>query len=139
MAKKTLTYQYFLTIGPIATYSRLLTGPVFFGGRVCGIGCILAWSADITYPLELEDDRKMTVKVRLARAGEKNKPFYRVVVADERAPRDGAFFELLGTYDPLKNPPAVKLKRERIDYWLSKGAKPSQIVSELLKRDKTSA
>lgn len=80
----------------------------------------------------------MTVKVRLARAGEKNKPFYRVVVADERAPRDGAFFELLGTYDPLKNPPAVRLKRERIDYWLSKGAKPSQIVSELLKRDKTS-
>ena len=81
----------------------------------------------------------MTVKVRLARAGGKNRPFYRVVVADERAPRDGAFFELVGTYDPAKKPAEVKLKRDRIDYWLSNGAHTTQIVSELLKRDKTSA
>ncbi|MCP4605930.1 MAG: 30S ribosomal protein S16 [Proteobacteria bacterium] len=81
----------------------------------------------------------MAVKVRLARAGGRNRPFYRVVVADERSPRDGDFLELVGTYDPLKNPMVYTLKKDRIDYWLSKGAQPTQIVSELLKRDKKSA
>ncbi len=80
----------------------------------------------------------MAVKVRLARAGGKNRPFFRVVVADERAPRDGAFLELVGTYDPTRNPAAVSLKKDRIEYWLSKGAKTSQTVSELLQRYKTS-
>ncbi|MDJ0762854.1 MAG: 30S ribosomal protein S16 [Myxococcota bacterium] len=77
----------------------------------------------------------MSVRVRLARAGGRNRPFFRVVVADERAPRDGAFLELVGTYDPTKNPAAVTLKRDRIDYWLSKGAQASQTVSELIRRD----
>ena len=81
----------------------------------------------------------MGVKVRLARAGGKNRPFFRVVVADQRSPRDGAFIELVGTYDPTRDPEAVNLKKDRIDYWISKGAKPSLIVSELLQRDKKSA
>lgn len=76
----------------------------------------------------------MAVKVRLSRAGGKHRPFYRVVVADERAPRDGAFLELVGTYDPNQEPARVTLKTDRIDYWMSKGAKPSQTVSEIIKR-----
>ncbi len=77
----------------------------------------------------------MAVKVRLARAGGKNRPFYRIVVADERAPRNGAFIELVGTYDPCKEPEMVTLKKDRIDYWISKGAKTTQTVSELLRRN----
>jgi small subunit ribosomal protein S16 len=76
----------------------------------------------------------MAVKVRLSRAGGKHRPFYRVVVADERAPRDGAFLELVGTYDPKTTPENVTLKTDRIDYWLSKGAKPSQTVAEIIRR-----
>ena len=78
----------------------------------------------------------MTVKLRLTRIGGKHKPFYRVVVADERAPRDGAFIEQVGTYNPCSEPVAVTLKTARIDYWLSKGAKPTQIVAELLHRNR---
>ena len=78
----------------------------------------------------------MAVTVRLARAGGKHKPFYRVVVADERSPRDGAFIEMVGTYDPNQDPEAVTLKRDRIDYWLSKGARASQTVGEILRRNK---
>lgn len=77
----------------------------------------------------------MAVKVRLSRAGGKHRPFYRIVVADERSPRDGDFLELVGTYDPKVEPAKVTLKKERIDYWISKGAKPSQTVSELLRRN----
>ena len=76
----------------------------------------------------------MAVKVRLSRAGGRHRPFYRVVVADERAPRDGAFLELVGTYDPKQDPAKVDLKTDRIEYWISKGAKPSQTVSEIMKR-----
>ena len=76
----------------------------------------------------------MAVKVRLSRAGGRHRPFYRVVVADERAPRDGAFLELVGTYDPKTNPEQVNLKTDRIDYWLSKGAKASPTVTEIMKR-----
>ncbi|MCP4677583.1 MAG: 30S ribosomal protein S16 [Deltaproteobacteria bacterium] len=81
----------------------------------------------------------MAVKVRLARIGGKNRPFFRVVVADERSPMNGAFLEMVGTYDPTREPATVSLKRDRIDYWLSKGAQTTLIVSELLRRDKKSA
>lgn len=76
----------------------------------------------------------MAVKVRLARFGAKGRPFYRIVAADERSPRDGAFLEVLGTYDPSQKPEAVVFKSERVAYWLSKGAQPSQTVGELIKR-----
>lgn len=81
----------------------------------------------------------MAVKVRLARAGGRNRPYYRVVVADERAPRDGDFIELVGTYDPTQEPAVVDLKRDRIDYWIAKGAQTTQIVSELLRKTAKSA
>ena len=77
----------------------------------------------------------MTVKIRLARGGSKKRPFYRVVVADERAPRDGRFIEKVGTYNPLlpsDSAERVTLKLERIEHWLSKGAKPTDRVLRFL-------
>lgn len=76
----------------------------------------------------------MAIKIRLARAGRKKKPFYRIVVADSRAPRDGRFIEIVGNYDPKIDPPEVNLKEDRIVEWLSKGAEPTETVSHLLKK-----
>ena len=74
----------------------------------------------------------MALKIRLARAGAKKRPFYRIVVADSRSPRDGRFIERVGTYDPMlqKDDPArIRLKEERIKYWLGVGAHPSDRVA----------
>jgi small subunit ribosomal protein S16 len=76
----------------------------------------------------------MSVKIRLSRHGSKKKPFYRVVVADERSPRDGANLALVGTYDPLVEPAKIKLDAERITSWLKKGARPTPIVAKLMKQ-----
>lgn len=75
----------------------------------------------------------MAVKIRLARGGAKKKPFYQVVVADERCPRDGRFIENLGQYDPRQNPPMVNLKEELTLAWLQKGAQPTDTVRQLLR------
>jgi len=72
------------------------------------------------------------VKLRLARFGAKKRPFYRIIAADIRNKRDGQYIELLGTYNPLTEPPEVKLSAERIRYWMSVGAKPSDRVKVLL-------
>lgn len=76
----------------------------------------------------------MAVAIRLRRMGAKKRPFYRVVVADTRSPRDGRFVEEIGYYDPLKKPSQVKIDRERALYWLKAGAQPTETVSTLLKR-----
>ena len=76
----------------------------------------------------------MATKIRLARAGAKKSPFYQFVVADERCRRDGRFIENMGTYDPTKNPAAVKLNEEKILAWLDKGAQPTDTVRQLLKK-----
>jgi len=76
----------------------------------------------------------MSVKIRLRRMGTKKKPFYRIVVADSRMPRDGRFIEEVGTYDPLQHPSKVVLKEERVSYWLRNGAQPSDTVKGLLLR-----
>ena len=73
------------------------------------------------------------VKIRLARHGAKKKPFYRIVVADSRSPRDGRYIDLLGTYDPLQTPAAVTLKREKLEKWLRNGAQPTETVAKLIK------
>jgi len=73
------------------------------------------------------------VKIRLTRRGAKKKPFYRVIVADSRKRRDGPFIEIIGTYDPLKEPSEIKIDTERAKYWLGCGAQPSSTVSKLLK------
>jgi small subunit ribosomal protein S16 len=76
----------------------------------------------------------MSVKIRLARGGAKKKPFYQVVVADERFPRDGRFIEKLGQYDPKQNPPLVTLKEDRTLAWLQQGAQPTDTVRQLLRQ-----
>jgi small subunit ribosomal protein S16 len=81
----------------------------------------------------------MSVTIRLTRAGSKKVPFYRVVAADSRSPRDGRFIEQLGVYDPLREPPEFRVKTERLQHWLSVGAVPSQTVGELLRALKRSA
>ncbi|MCY9806880.1 30S ribosomal protein S16 [Lentilactobacillus senioris] len=74
----------------------------------------------------------MAVKIRLKRMGSKKRPFYRVVVADSRSPRDGRFIENVGTYNPLTEPAQVTLKEEEILNWLNNGAQPSDTVRNLL-------
>jgi small subunit ribosomal protein S16 len=77
----------------------------------------------------------MAIKIRLARHGAKKRPFYRIVVADSESPRDGKFLENVGTYNPLVDPVEVSLKKERINYWMDQGAKPSDTVRSLLKKE----
>lgn len=77
----------------------------------------------------------MSLKIRLARGGAKKRPFYRIVVADSRMPRDGRFIERVGTYNPMlpkEHPDRVELKAERIQHWLSVGARPSDRVARFL-------
>ena len=74
------------------------------------------------------------VKIRLRRMGAKKAPFYRVVVADSRFPRDGRFIEELGTYDPRQNPAAVNIDVERAQAWIKTGAQPTDTVRDLLKK-----
>ena len=74
------------------------------------------------------------VKIRLARHGAKKKPFYRIVVADSRSPRDGRFIDQIGYYDPTKQPAVVEIKKEKLDKWLQDGAQPSETVAQLIKK-----
>jgi len=80
----------------------------------------------------------MAVRIRLARHGAKKRPFYRIVVADQESRRDGRFIEIVGTYNPLKDPADISLKNDRIDYWLGKGAKPTDTVKNIIKKEKAS-
>ncbi|MCB9388098.1 MAG: 30S ribosomal protein S16 [Acidimicrobiia bacterium] len=75
----------------------------------------------------------MAVKIRLMRGGKKKQPTYRVVVADERSPRDGRFVEIIGFYNPRQEPSVVEIDNERAAHWLSVGAQPTDAVAKLLK------
>jgi small subunit ribosomal protein S16 len=81
----------------------------------------------------------MAVRIRLRREGSKNNPFYRVVVANSQSPRDGKFLELVGTYDPKKKHNNVNLKLDRIEYWLQKGATPSETVQSFIRKARKTA
>ncbi len=76
----------------------------------------------------------MAVKIRLKRLGSKKNPFYRVVVADERSPRDGRFIEEIGYYNPLTDPVDIKIDAEKATKWLGNGAQPTETVRSLLKK-----
>ena len=76
----------------------------------------------------------MAVHLRLTRTGRHKRPYFRVVAADSRMPRDGRYLEVLGTYDPLKHPAETRFKEDRVLAWLSKGAQPSMTVRTLLRR-----
>jgi small subunit ribosomal protein S16 len=78
----------------------------------------------------------MAVSIRLRREGAKNRPYYKVVVADRRSPRDGKFVEIIGTYDPKKPGHNSTLNIERAEYWINKGAQPSDTVRSLIKKNK---
>lgn len=79
------------------------------------------------------------VKIRLTRMGSLKKPFYRVIVADSKARRDGPFIEVIGTYDPKREPSEIKLNLERANYWLGQGAQPTDRVKRLLEKAKSKA
>lgn len=74
----------------------------------------------------------MAVKIRLARHGAKKRPYYRVVVADGRMPRDGRYIELVGRYNPLTNPKVIDINLEKVDEWIAKGAQPTNAVAHLI-------
>ncbi|MBQ8844950.1 MAG: 30S ribosomal protein S16 [Clostridia bacterium] len=74
----------------------------------------------------------MAVKIRLTRMGSKKSPFYRVVVADSKSPRDGKFIEILGTYNPLTNPAQIKIDNEKAVEWIRKGALPTETAKSIL-------
>jgi len=76
---------------------------------------------------------EIMVKIRLKRMGAKKKPFYRIVVADSRSPRDGKFIEQVGTYDPRTNPSQFNIDAEKVKKWLANGAQPTDTVKKLLK------
>ena len=76
----------------------------------------------------------MVVRIRLSRWGVKKKPFYRIVAQDGTKPRDGAFLEVLGTYDPKTKENVMNLKKDRYDYWLQNGAQPSNVIYHLVKK-----
>lgn len=77
----------------------------------------------------------MAVKIRLKRMGSKKRPFYRIVVADSRSPRDGRFIEKLGTYNPLTDPASVTLEEDNVLKWLQNGAQPSDTVKNILSKE----
>lgn len=72
------------------------------------------------------------VKIRLTRMGDKRSPFYRIVVADSRSPRDGKFIEVVGTYNPIANPAEIKIDADKVNTWLKNGATPTDTVRDLL-------
>lgn len=74
------------------------------------------------------------VKIRLTRLGSHKKPFYRVIVTDSKTRRDGSFIEILGTYDPLKEPSEIKLDLDKANLWLQKGAQPTDTVRKLMQK-----
>ena len=78
----------------------------------------------------------MAVSIRLRREGALNRPYYKVVVADSRSPRDGKFIEIIGTYDPKKTGHNSTLKMDRIEHWISNGAQPSDTVRSLIKKNR---
>lgn len=75
------------------------------------------------------------VRIRLARVGAKKQPTYRVIVADQRSARDGRFIEIVGHYNPRVNPPAIDMQEDRVLYWLSQGAQPSEPVARMLQQN----
>jgi small subunit ribosomal protein S16 len=76
----------------------------------------------------------MAVRIRLTRKGRKKQPFYRIIVADSQAPRDGKFLDIVGTYDPMQNPVLVQIDSEKLDSWINKGAQPTETVASLIKK-----
>ena len=80
------------------------------------------------------EEKEMAVKIRLRRMGQKKAPFYRIIVADSRSPRDGRFIEEIGYYNPLTDPAEIKIDEEAAKKWIGNGAQPTDTVRDLLKK-----
>lgn len=106
-----------------------IMSPSFSTPRVRGgrLNCSWLAAATATYIF-------MAVRIRMKRVGAKNSPYFRIVVADSRSPRDGKFIEEIGTYQPLKQGENYKVDLDRAKYWISKGAQPSETVASFLKK-----
>jgi len=76
----------------------------------------------------------MAVRIRLTRFGRKKKPFYRIIVADSESKRDGKFLDIIGTYDPLKDPAVININNDKLQEWLGRGALPTTTVKSLIKK-----
>ncbi len=107
--------------------------------RMCcvGVECLIAmWLCGAAMTLHQGTARmeefSLAVKIRLARHGAKKRPYYRIVVADSRMPRDGRYIEQVGRYNPLTNPKTIEIDLEKADAWISKGAQPTNSVSHLI-------
>jgi small subunit ribosomal protein S16 len=81
----------------------------------------------------------MSVRVRLTRVGSRKNPFWRVVVADQRSPRDGRFIESIGHYNPQTNPSTIEIDEDRLQHWLARGAQPTNTVRKLMKARQTAS
>lgn len=81
----------------------------------------------------------MAVRIRLTRLGRKKKPFYRIIVADSERSRDGKFLDILGTYDPLQEPPSIKIDESKLQDWMGRGALPTTTVKSLIKKASVAA
>ncbi|WP_028582903.1 30S ribosomal protein S16 [Desulfogranum mediterraneum] len=81
----------------------------------------------------------MAVHIRLTLKGRKKRPFYRIIVADSQAPRDGKFLDVVGTYNPMQDPAEVVIDQEKLDAWMEKGAKPTVTVKSLIKKHSAAA
>jgi small subunit ribosomal protein S16 len=84
-------------------------------------------------PVDIKESNEMAVKIRLARHGAKKAPYYRIVVADARARRDGRYIEQVGTYNPCVEPAAVTMDMEKVNAWIANGAQPTDTVARLIK------
>src|ERR1700686_913048 len=115
---------------PLAAVSHLF----MLGWVRASKGCRVSQTGGTSYNLPQEE--VFVLAIRLARIGKKKHPFYRVVVLDKRKPRNGRTVEVVGTYDPLKNPAEIKLDADRIKYWLGCGAQPSDTVRSFLHAQK---
>ena len=94
----------------------------------------VAWGIIANKKIRCLSQKGNMVKIRLRRVGAKNKPMYRIVVADSRSPRDGAFIEVIGHYNPLTEPETISVDREKAIKWLGHGAKPTDTVARLLSK-----
>ena len=90
-------------------------------------------TAEATIRKIKQEVKEMAVKIRLRRMGQKKAPFYRIIVADSRSPRDGRFIEEIGTYDPNCDPSAIKVDEEAAKRWLANGAQPTDVVAKIFK------
>ena len=95
--------------------------------------------SEVESPLRFTDKTNTMVAIRLRREGNKNRPYYRIIVTDSRTRRDGPFIDAVGTYDPMKDGENTQIDLAKVDEWIGKGAKPSETVASIIKKERSKA